>query len=51
MAKSEFANMDDLKYYDNECKAHQVLKAAAKTLAMEGVMTVYFKPQIVESRD
>lgn len=51
VAKSEFASMDDLKYYDNECKAHQVLKATAKTLGMEGVMTVFFKPQIVESKE
>ncbi|CEJ93556.1 Putative Stress responsive A/B barrel domain-containing protein [[Torrubiella] hemipterigena] len=51
VAKSEFASMDDLKYYDNECKAHQALKATAKTLGMEGVMTVFFKPQIVESKE
>lgn len=30
MASTTFANMDDFKYYDEECKAHKKLKAFAK---------------------
>ncbi|KAL7913513.1 hypothetical protein GGI35DRAFT_212158 [Trichoderma velutinum] len=47
VAKSEFASLEDMKYYDEECVAHQALKKAAGTLGVEGVMTVYFKPQVV----
>lgn len=46
VSKTEFANMEDLKYYDDECSAHQELKVVAKTLEIGGIMTVYFKPQI-----
>lgn len=47
VAKSEFASLEDLKYYDDECTAHQALKKVAMTLGVEGIMTVYFKPQLV----
>ncbi|OAQ67032.1 stress responsive alpha-beta barrel [Pochonia chlamydosporia 170] len=47
VCKTEFASMEDLKYYDDSCAAHQALKATAKGLAVEGIMTVYFKPQLV----
>ncbi|KAL3954758.1 hypothetical protein ACCO45_010321 [Purpureocillium lilacinum] len=50
VAKTEFANLDDMKYYDNECKAHQDLKAAAKGLTIEGIQTVYFTPQVVAEK-
>lgn len=46
VSKSEFASLDDMKYYDHECPAHQALKKVAFTLGVEGVLTVYFKPQI-----
>jgi hypothetical protein len=39
--------MDDMKYYDDHCPHHQSLKDFAKTLALEGIMTVYFKPQVL----
>lgn len=42
--------MDDLKYYDDSCPAHQALKATAKDLAVEGVLTAYFKPQVTGGR-
>ncbi|GAB0133500.1 hypothetical protein EsDP_00001907 [Epichloe bromicola] len=45
--KTEFASMDDMKYYDNSCQAHQALKATAKDLGVEGILTVYFKPQVI----
>ncbi|KAG6041323.1 hypothetical protein E4U41_004975 [Claviceps citrina] len=44
--KMEFASMDDMKYYDDICQAHQALKATAKAVGVEGVLTVYFKPQV-----
>ncbi|POR33284.1 Uncharacterized protein TPAR_06528, partial [Tolypocladium paradoxum] len=47
VCKTEFASLDDLKYYDNACQAHQSLRAVAQTLTIEGIQTVYFKPQVV----
>ena len=47
IAKSEFASLEDMKYYDEECAAHQALKKGAMSLGVEGLMTVYFKPQVV----
>lgn len=49
VAKSEFKSLDDMKYYDNDCEAHKTLKAGAKSLGVEGIMTVYYPPQIVSS--
>ena len=46
VAKSEFASMDDMRFYDAECPAHQALKKEAMTLGVEGLLTVYFKPQV-----
>ncbi|KAI0125263.1 hypothetical protein BJ170DRAFT_598084 [Xylariales sp. AK1849] len=47
VSKTEFASLDDMKYYDNECEAHASLKAYAKGLGIQGgpsgVMTVYFE--------
>lgn len=39
--------MQDMKYYDDECQAHADLKAVAKGLAVDGILTVYFRPQVV----
>ncbi|KAG6010452.1 hypothetical protein E4U21_006453 [Claviceps maximensis] len=44
--KAEFASLDDMKYYDEKCQAHQALKDIVKGLGVEGVLTVYFKPQV-----
>lgn len=38
--------MDEMKYYDESCQAHQALKDIAKELGVEGILTVYFKPQL-----
>ena len=43
--------MDDMKYYDEKCEAHQALKGFAKTLGVEGVMTVFFTPSLVGGTD
>lgn len=39
--------MDDMKFYDNECPAHGEFKNTAKTLGVEGVLTVYFTPGLI----
>jgi hypothetical protein len=49
VAKSEFSSLDDMKYYDNECEAHQTLKAGAKSLGVEGVLTIYYPPGVVST--
>ena len=43
VSKTEFANMEDMKYYDEGCAAHGVIKSLVRTLTVEGIMTVYFK--------
>jgi hypothetical protein len=47
VCKTEFATMDDMKFYDDECPAHVGVKNVFKTLTVEGVLTVYFTPQAV----
>ncbi|KAK5660692.1 hypothetical protein OQA88_12056 [Cercophora sp. LCS_1] len=43
VAETEFANHDDMKYYDTECPAHLVLKKASRGLgATEPPLTVYY---------
>ena len=46
VAKSVFKNLEDMKYYENECVAHKKLKAkVASELEMQGPpMTVYYTP-------
>ncbi|EKD14540.1 stress responsive A/B barrel domain-containing protein [Drepanopeziza brunnea f. sp. 'multigermtubi' MB_m1] len=46
VAKSEFRSLDDMKYYDEACEAHQKLKTNVKTLGSEGVMTIYYEPEV-----
>ncbi|KAH7409531.1 hypothetical protein BKA64DRAFT_399601 [Cadophora sp. MPI-SDFR-AT-0126] len=46
IAKSEFKSLEDMKFYDEGCEAHQVLKTGVKTLGVEGIMTVYFHPEV-----
>lgn len=36
-----------MKYYDTDCAAHGVLREGAKTLGVEGILTVYYKPEVV----
>ncbi|PFH61701.1 hypothetical protein XA68_16501 [Ophiocordyceps unilateralis] len=48
VSKTEFASLDDMRYYDEECVAHKGLKAfVTKNLTVEGVMTTYFTPAVV----
>ncbi|PHH77779.1 hypothetical protein CDD80_203 [Ophiocordyceps camponoti-rufipedis] len=47
VSKTEFAAMDDMRYYDDECEAHAKLKAFAnKELTVEGVLTAFFTPAV-----
>lgn len=49
VARSEFKDLEDMKFYDEGCVAHQELKKSVKTLsAVDGVMTVYYTPEIVK---
>ncbi|KAI1497921.1 stress responsive A/B barrel domain-containing protein [Biscogniauxia marginata] len=45
--ESEFASVDDMRYYDDNCEAHAALKAKAKTFGIvggpSGILTVYFE--------
>ena len=45
VSKTEFASMEDMKYYDDSCAAHEKLRVAARTLpGMAGPpMTVFFE--------
>ncbi|KAH8662211.1 hypothetical protein BX600DRAFT_465853 [Xylariales sp. PMI_506] len=48
VSKTEFASLEDMRYYDNDCEAHGALKAVGATLNLEGgretgLMTVYFE--------
>jgi hypothetical protein len=40
-ALTEFATVDDMKFYDDQCEAHAELKKVAKTL-YQGIMMAYF---------
>ncbi|KIN01562.1 hypothetical protein OIDMADRAFT_19345 [Oidiodendron maius Zn] len=46
VAKSEFSNLDDMKYYDTDCTAHSTLKNNVKDLGIEGIMTTYYSPGV-----
>ena len=47
VSKTEFASLDDMRYYDEQCEAHAALKSAAKNYGIEGgpagVVTVYYE--------
>jgi hypothetical protein len=47
VCKTEFANLDDMKYYDEEDAAHIALKEGAKGLGIQGgpagVLTAYYE--------
>ncbi|MCJ1396726.1 hypothetical protein MMC18_009618 [Xylographa bjoerkii] len=43
--KTEFASMDDMKYYESECPAHGEVKKVLGEITIDGMMTVFFKPQ------
>ncbi|OHE96615.1 stress responsive A/B Barrel domain-containing protein [Colletotrichum orchidophilum] len=48
VAKTEFASLEDMKYYDDECAAHGVLKTFVKgSLTIGGILSVYFKPEAI----
>ena len=46
VSKSEFASLDDMKYYDADCEAHASVKKHIMSAGCEGVLTVYTKPEV-----
>ncbi len=52
VSKTEFASLDDMKFYDDECVAHKALKKTAAGLGLaEMPLTVYYygEPQFTLS--
>lgn len=49
VAKTEFASLDDMMYYDNECPAHQELKKFVNQCGISTPTTVFFEPQAMIS--
>ncbi|KAM3075381.1 hypothetical protein ACMFMG_007180 [Clarireedia jacksonii] len=50
VAKMEFANLEDMQYYDSECEAHKKFKQGIKELGNVSpaeVCCVYFEPRVV----
>lgn len=47
VTKSEFSSLGDTKYYDADCEAHSMLKAATKNQGVQGFMIVYYSPAVV----
>ncbi|WQF83251.1 Putative stress responsive alpha-beta barrel [Colletotrichum destructivum] len=48
VCKTEFASLDDMRYYDDECAAHGAIKVFVKeNVNVTGIMSVYFEPQAV----
>lgn len=43
--KTEFASMEDMRYYESECPAHGDVKKVLGEITIDGMMTVFFKPQ------
>ena len=38
--------MEDMVHYDNDCEAHKTLKAGMKACEPQGVLTVFYTPQV-----
>ncbi|KJZ69004.1 hypothetical protein HIM_11606 [Hirsutella minnesotensis 3608] len=52
VAKTEFASVGDMEYFDNDCDAHKALKAVGRgTLTIDGILTVFFKPRVMGGSD
>ena len=41
--------MEDMAYYDLECEAHKTLKADMRASEPQGVLTVFYTPQVTAS--
>lgn len=46
MSKTEFATLDDMRYYDDHCEAHTKLKGLVRGFGLgpEDVLSIYFSP-------
>ncbi|RAL65999.1 hypothetical protein DID88_005660 [Monilinia fructigena] len=47
VAKTEFKNLEDMRYYENKCEAHQKFKAEVKTLGIQGMCSVFYEASVV----
>ncbi len=36
-----------MEYYDKECEAHKVFKGKAKEVGHQGIMSVWYMPEVV----
>ncbi|KAI0018088.1 stress responsive A/B barrel domain-containing protein [Xylariomycetidae sp. FL0641] len=47
VAKMEFASLEDMRFYDDDCEAHKRVKGKAQNMGIvggrEGVLTVYYE--------
>lgn len=43
--KTEFANMEDMRFYESECPAHRDVLKVLGEIKIDGMLTVFFKPQ------
>ena len=43
--KTEFASMEDMRYYESECPAHAEVKKVLGEITIDGMLTVFYKPQ------
>lgn len=46
VSKTEFANLDDMRFYDEQCPAHKVLKGLAGEFGVgpDDVLSVHYTP-------
>ncbi|APA11807.1 hypothetical protein SS1G_05308 [Sclerotinia sclerotiorum 1980 UF-70] len=47
VAKTEFKDLEDMKYYEDSCEAHRWFKGEVKNLGVEGVCCVFFEASVV----
>ncbi|KAG4417942.1 hypothetical protein IFR04_008909 [Cadophora malorum] len=46
VGKTEFKDLDDMKYYEIECEAHQKMKARAHEVGIEDYLLAYHEPAV-----
>jgi len=46
VGKTEFKDLDDMKYYEIECEAHQKMKARAHEVGIEDYLLAYYEPAV-----
>lgn len=46
MAKTEFASLEDMKYYDDEDQVHLLLKKTALQMNIQEIVILYAEPLV-----